>query len=59
MFCIKDAESKEKGKLHGDAKRKAIYNDVHVGDTVLLKQNANDKLITYFSKRPVSYYREK
>ena len=47
-----DVEMKEKGKMYADVKRNAAYNDLQVGDKVLLKQNENNKMPTVYHKDP-------
>ena len=48
----RDSEAKEKGKLYADEKRQARESDVKEGDTVLLKQQQQNKLTLTFSPEP-------
>lgn len=50
---IKDQENKEKGKVYGDQKRKAIFSKIDVGDHVLVKNFIKrNKLTTNFNPQP-------
>ena len=44
---------KEKGKVYADKRRNACESDIREGDTVLVKQDRENKLSTPFAKTPV------
>ena len=48
----KDCENKGKGKVYADTKRQARENDMKVGDSVLVKQEKENKFSTTFHPRP-------
>ena len=49
----RDCEMKEKGKVYADKRRNACESDIREGDTVLVKQDRENKLSTPFAKTPV------
>jgi len=48
----RDHENKAKAKLYADNKRNAQHSDIALGDTVLVKQDKQNKLTTSFNERP-------
>ena len=48
----RDAEHKQKGKIYADTKRHAAESDLKVGDSVLVKQQRENKLTPNFQSNP-------
>ena len=48
----KDCEKKGKGNVYADMKRQACENDMKVGDSILVKQEKENKFSTTFHPRP-------
>ena len=48
----RDAERKEKGKQYSDVRRNARESEIKSGDTVLMKQDLENKFSTQFKPQP-------
>ena len=54
-----DAENKGKNKVYADAKRNAKFSEVDLGDSVLVKQDKQNKLTTTFNPTPFTVVSKK
>ena len=56
---LKDERAKSKMKQYADQRRRAKDNEIHMGDTVLLRQKKHTKFSTKFDPRPFQVTRKK